>query len=300
LLLFLDESGTDHRVMPYEVNGGIALREQQLWSFVQDVAATQELCFGGALKDLAPEHEFKGKNLLAADKFRFARQGPAMSIAQRQELARAFLQRRVTDAAPRKAEFTAYGQACLAYVEELLALCGAYGVRVFASMVGQDAPASANPAALRRDLAFLFERYAYYIEDLRAAPVSPEPDAVGLLVFDELERAQCRRLLDRMESYFVRTENGRQRSQVIIPEPFFVHSDLTTGTQVADIIIYILNWAYRYGPMTGPTREELGGYCRQIQDLVYRTTREDTQGKPWTVWSVKYVDDLRGRDEREP
>lgn len=286
--------------MPYEVNGGIALREQQLWPFVQDVANTQELCFGGILKDLAPGHEFKAKNLLSADKFRFARQGATLPVVERQNLARAFLRRRETGGTPSRTEFTAYGQACLTYVEELLALCSSYGIRVFASMLGQDAPVSTAPVALRRDLAFLFERYAYYIEDLRADPVNPKPDTVGLLVFDELERAQCRRLLDRMESYFLRTQNGRERSQFIIPEPFFVHSDLTTGTQVADIVIYILNWAYRYGPMAGPTREELGGYCRKVQELVYRTTREDAQGRPWPVWGIKYVDDLRGRDEREP
>lgn len=299
MLLFLDESGTDHRDVPYEVNGGIAIRERDLWHFVQDVAATQERCFGGALRNLAPKHEFKAKNLLARDKFRFARQGSTLSIGERQELARTFLQRRVTGGTPRRAEFTAYGQACLSYVEELLHLCGDYQSRVFASIVDRDAPVSANPDALRRDMAFLFERYAYYIEDLRADSDAPEPGLVGLLVFDELERAQCQRLLNRMANYFLRTEKGRERSQLIIPEPFFVHSDLTTGTQVADIVIYVLNWAYRYGEMTGRTREELSPYCRQILPLRHMAVRTDEGGQGRQRWSITYVDDLRARDERE-
>ena len=33
-LLFLDESGHDHKQLPYEVRGGIALHARQLWPFV--------------------------------------------------------------------------------------------------------------------------------------------------------------------------------------------------------------------------------------------------------------------------
>jgi hypothetical protein len=32
-LLFLDESGHDHKQMPYEVRGGVALQDSQLWPF---------------------------------------------------------------------------------------------------------------------------------------------------------------------------------------------------------------------------------------------------------------------------
>ena len=34
-LLFLDESGHDHRHMPYEVRGGVALHVSQLWPFIR-------------------------------------------------------------------------------------------------------------------------------------------------------------------------------------------------------------------------------------------------------------------------
>ncbi|HTU89082.1 MAG TPA: hypothetical protein VMF69_03195 [Gemmataceae bacterium] len=36
-LLFLDESGHDHKQMPYEVRGGIAFQDSQLWSFSADL-----------------------------------------------------------------------------------------------------------------------------------------------------------------------------------------------------------------------------------------------------------------------
>ena len=34
-LLFMDESGHDHRNCPYEVRGGVALHAGRLWPFVQ-------------------------------------------------------------------------------------------------------------------------------------------------------------------------------------------------------------------------------------------------------------------------
>ena len=88
---------------------------------------------------------------------------------------------------------------------------------------------------MRRDYAFFFERFFYYLEDIST-------NEMGLIVFDELEKAKCRILIGQLESYFLETEKGYQRSARIVPEPFFVHSDLTTIVQLADIVAYSLNW----------------------------------------------------------
>ena len=293
MLLFLDETGTDHKAMPYEVTGGVAVPEGQLWDFVQDAMWLQEDCFGGRLRDLAPGREFKAKQLLSKDIFKFAAQGPDMQRAARRDLARQFLRRGVDHESPRRDEFTAYGQACICYVGELLQLCGVHDLRVFAVAVDRDAPRSRNLDALRRDISFLFERYYYYLEDMGG-------DGRGLIVFDELERSLCRGLIGRMESYFLNTHKGRARSQLIIPEPFFVHSDLTTGIQLADLVVYIINWGYRYGKMDGATRPELEGMAKTLTGLVHKSVRPDADGSgnEWAVWSIKHVDDLRARDER--
>lgn len=291
MLLFLDESGTDHKGPPYEVVGGIAVRERDLWNFVQAVSAVEVECFGGHLGEIAPEKEFKAKDILAKDKFRFADQGPPMPAERRAALARKFLERGRAHETPRRDEFTAYGQALLAYVGRLLEVAVHFDLKVFASIVDAAAPTPTDEEALRRDYAFLFERFFYYLEDL-------SPDERGLIVFDELERSQCRRTIRRMAAYFSRTQKGRDRASRIIPEPFFVHSDLTTGIHTADIVVYVINWAYRFGPMTGTVREELGSYATQVRDMVYRTRRYDEEGKEWPIWSVKYLDDLRPVDER--
>ena len=56
---------------------------------------------------------------------------------------------------------------------------------------------------------------------------------------------QAHLLLDQMGAYFRRTSTGRMRAGRIVPEPFFVHSDLTTGILVADLAAYILSWNVR-------------------------------------------------------
>lgn len=39
-LLFMDESGHDHKVVPYEVRGGICLQIGRLWPFIQAIQAS--------------------------------------------------------------------------------------------------------------------------------------------------------------------------------------------------------------------------------------------------------------------
>ena len=45
-LLFLDESGHDHKQMPYEVRGGVALHVSKLWPFVRAVQQLELDAFG--------------------------------------------------------------------------------------------------------------------------------------------------------------------------------------------------------------------------------------------------------------
>ncbi len=61
-LLFLDESGHDHRQMPYEVRGGVALHAGEVWPFVQDVQRLELQCFGIQLSEF--QKELKGCKLL--------------------------------------------------------------------------------------------------------------------------------------------------------------------------------------------------------------------------------------------
>ncbi len=81
----------------------------------------------------------------------------------------------------------------------------------FASVVDLDAPRSRRDF-LRKDYAYLFERY-YFLED---------QDALGLVVFDELERTRSHLLVDQMARYFGHEGRGEVRAGRVVPEPFFV------------------------------------------------------------------------------
>ena len=81
---------------------------------------------------------------------------------------------------------------------------------------------------------------------------------MGLLVMDEVEKTEDRRFVQRLHDYFVKTANGRERSRWIVPSPFFVSSDMALPVQVADVVIYTLNWGYRHpAEMTALTRPEI-------------------------------------------
>lgn len=297
MLFFIDESGHDHGDAPYEVLAAIAVPEAELWNLIQAVRAAETEFFGAHLSDLGVE--FKGNKLLKKKTFRLAEQGPLIDINVRRDLTREFLQKgwREAQGGPPEArsrdEFTAYGQAVLVFVERVLKICASHHAKTFAALVSKHARPPSAPDMLRRDYAFLFQRFYYYLEDRSATEM-------GLVVFDELEKAKSRILIQQMERYFLETGKGYQRSSRILPEPFFVHSDLTTAVQLADIAAYCFNWGTRLNKMTEPTRPEIERFSQIAFDMRYVGKRFDEKdGNEWPVYGVFYLDDLRPRQERE-
>lgn len=141
-----------------------------------------------------------------------------------------------------------------------------------------------SPEHLRKDYAYLFERFFYFLEDIN-------PAASGIVVFDELEKSKSHILLGQMDRYFKYTTKGKQRSGKIIPEPFFVHSDLTTGIQIADLVAYIVSWGFRTKDM--PRREELGEFVKSICQLRHRAVRAVDNNPNFVIWSIGLIKDLR-------
>jgi hypothetical protein len=101
-----------------------------------------------------------------------------------------------------------------------------------------------------------------------------------------------------MRAYFVDTAVGKLRASRIVPEPLFVHSDLTTLVQVADLLAYVIVWSVRVGTMARPARPELAPFGRTVMGLRHHAVRERS-GQPFYVWSFAVIDDLRSRAERE-
>ena len=284
--LFIDESGQDHRESPYEVLAGIAVEDRDLWNLVKAMQEAELRHFG--VRYSAGERELKAKKLLKRKTYRQAAQMPPFEEEERRELAQQCLE---LGEVVGKRELAALAQAKLAYVREVFDICARFRCKVFASIVDTNSPRP-NPSHLRKDYAYLFERFFYFLED-------KETSASGIIVFDELEKSQSHILLDQMDRYFKLTAKGRQRASQIIPEPFFVHSDLTTGIQIADLVAYIVSWGIRFEGMQEPARAELNDLGNQVCRLRHRAVREVDNNPNYIIWSFSVITDLRAKDEKE-
>ena len=249
--LFVDESGQDHRESPCEVLAGVAVEDRDLWNLVQSLQEAEVRHFGTRYS--AGERELKAKKLLKAKTYKLAAILPLLSAEERRAMAKSALEAGETAG---RQELAGLAQAKLAYATDVLNICARYRCKSFASIVDKDSPRP-SPNHLRKDYAYLFERFFYFLEDREAAPS-------GVIVFDELDRSQSHILLSQMDRYFKFTARGKQRAGQIIPEPFFVHSDLTTGIQLADLIAYIISWGVRVGGMKQAVRAELTGLAEQV------------------------------------
>jgi hypothetical protein len=296
MLFFIDESGHDHGEAPYEVLAAVAIRERDLWNLIQAIRNAEVEFFGLHMAQVGLE--LKGRKLLKRKIIRFASEGPRLEPDERRKLAQNLLKKgwqrsqgdKVDDV--KFNELVAYGQAVIAFTRRVFELATRYKAKTFAGIVGLNAPCHADASYLRKDYAYLFERFYYYMEAVSA-------EEMGLVVFDELEKAQSRILLGQLENYFLESEKGYERSARIVPEPFFVHSDLTTVVQIADVAAYCLNWGLRLKGMTEPTRPEMEPMARMVYDMKFVGKWYDEasqQEKP--LYGIFYVDDLRPKRER--
>lgn len=282
--LFVDESGQDRRESPYEVLAGVAVEDRDLWNLIRALREAEVRCFGKRYTE--GRDELKARKLLKTKVFRHARLIEPLPPEERCELARRCLENGKTAGVR---EWAGLAQAKIAYVAEALEICSRFRCRAFASIVDTAAPRSGRDR-LRKDYAYLFERFFYFLEDV-------DGGSTGALIFDELERVQSHILVEQMSSYFQGTHRGRARASRIIPEPFFVHSELTTGVQIADLVAYVISWAFRIPPMKEPAREELKPMAARIAQMRHKAVRDKMGNPAFVIWSFAWINDLRAREE---
>ena len=283
--LFIDESGHDRSASPYEVLAGVAIEDRSLREVIGRLHEAEISAFGRRYSD--GRRELKGKVLLKKKVYRHRDLDTELDVADVPTLARAALDKGAgADARMLKA----LAIAKIDYVASVFEICAQLGCRAFASIVETDARPTSG-GGLRKDYAYLFERFFYFLEDNAASEQ-------GIVVFDELEKSKSHLLIDQMHRYFADTAVGRYRANRIIPEPFFVHSDLTTGVQIADLVAYVISWGFRMPRMTKEARAELSVLANQIAGLRYRATRERFGNPDFQIWSFAHITDLRTQAER--
>jgi len=285
-LIFIDESGQDHRYSPYEVLAGVAIHDSALWELIQSIKIVEQRYFGDYYKQR--HTELKARNLLKSKTFRLASQLPKIDDADLPDLAQACLRQGSNTS---RLELTALAQARLTYTQQVLRLCQSMNCRTFASIVDYDSAKQqlefedfSHMGFLRKDYSFLFERFFYFLEDI-------SPSEMGIIVFDELDRSKSHILYEQLSQYFVQTHKGKQRASQIIPEPFFVHSELTTGIHLADLVAYVILWGFRINNLTKPRREELQPWVEIACNMRYQATRiiPDIGTEPANIWSFAII-----------
>ncbi|MFA4838417.1 MAG: DUF3800 domain-containing protein [Candidatus Neomarinimicrobiota bacterium] len=276
---FIDESGIDRRNSPYEVLCGVAIEDRDLWNIVSQLKNVEEQLLGTRYS--GQKREIKGSKFLKKKVFKQAASFDSIHIDERTLLAKQCIENgSIAD----RRQMAALSQSKLDYIRKLLEICSQFHVKIFASISSEPIRETDDEAdgLLRRDYVYAFERMYYYLEDKKR-------EDQGIIVFDELEKSKSHVLVFQLENYFKKTAKGRTRSGLVIPEPFFVHSDLTTGIQIADIIAYIISWGFRLRGMTKPVRRELDEFVKLLEPLKYSTTR-DVEGHPDAlIWSVIFV-----------
>ena len=296
MLMFIDESGHDRREMPCEVLAGVAIAEDNLWNLVKAVRSAEKDHFGDYLRNLRLG-EVKAKALLKRKRFKSAERPVVIEEAELVPLAYRALSKGMvaskegrSESGATERELVAYSRSVLRFVDEVLDIAARHSVQVFAAVVSSEA---IRPEAdvLRKDYVYLFERYFYFLETL-------PPRERGLIVFDELERSQAHLLVQQMAAYFLGTKTGRYRSSRVVPEPFFVHSELTTGIFLADLAAYVLGWGWRLNRMAEPARVELRGYADKLHDMQFQGQKAGPGEKAIDLYGLVYLTDLRGKWER--
>ena len=223
--------------------------------------------------------------------FRLAEQSGPIPEQERSALLHSLYQKNKRKENPTRRELSALGQASLTYVNALLDLCETHQVRVFGSVFPCDGIPTQG-TQLRKDYAYLFQRVYLHLRTVSETEK-------GIIVFDELDKSQSLVLMQQMRRYFLDTKHGKERGKHIIPEPFFVHSDLTTATQVADIIAYIINYGishFHWEHLVGhkkriyerkpPTRKEMEPFGKKVQQLQFNAVAKGAQRRSQPSFSM--------------
>ncbi|MHB1561162.1 MAG: DUF3800 domain-containing protein [Isosphaeraceae bacterium] len=284
-LLFLDESGHDHKSMPYEVRGGVAIHAGELWPFVRAVQRLELDAYGTELSLF--RKELKGATLLDKDRFRWAAQGPPMAAEERRKHCRGFLTRGLEKKPPSRPEFTAYGQGCLEMARGLFQALADRRAVLFAVAIPRTTirpPTYQAEEYLRKDQVFLLERFFYFLESHKQH---------GLLVLDEVDKTADRDFVKRLQRYFAATATGRYRSQWIVPAPFFVASDMAYPIQAADLCIYCVNWGFRLPSlgMDAEVRSDVADEFRPWLDRLQFRGEGYRHGSVFKSFGIAFVSD---------
>jgi hypothetical protein len=153
-ILFIDESDHDGKESPYEVLAGVAVEDRDLWNLIRAIQLAETDCFGRRYSN--GPRELKAKKLLKTKVYRHAKMRALFDPSEQRELAHSCLDQ---GEAATPDQLAALGQAKIEFVRRALILCAQHHCRAFASIVTRQAQRTKSDLFLRKDYAYLFERF---------------------------------------------------------------------------------------------------------------------------------------------
>jgi hypothetical protein len=275
--LFIDEPGDHQLTSPYGLLSGIAVEDQQVWTLARKLRDAQEQYFGAQLITA------DGSYLTAETMLGEEVGGIGTELVEfRNLMTRSPLAATRLFESEDAADTGAIAEAMVDYCDFALGLAKDFGAAAFAMFFPVDAITVQLGTQLRKDYAFLFERYYHYVS-------TAKNPSIGILVMPRNAREQTYVSHQAMIDYATKTTNGRIRSQIIVPNPLYVDGYLSIVHQLVDIFSHVSRWSVRLQNMSADSRSDMSSLAARCMDL--RFSYKSENGKK--DWSFKYIDELR-------
>lgn len=168
------------------------------------------------------------------------------------------------------------------YASEVLILCRQGGGIAFAIIEPkptQEAFESLNQLILPKSYKYLFERIGKCCLGINL-------QEKGLMIFDSQDMRKNEILSRRMSNFFYRSKAGVFMNN-IIPEPYFVSSNICYGIQIADLIAYIVGQRFA-------GRTELIPLYKQIKEIEFQCLDDDIE---YPIHGIKHIKEESPKEE---
>ncbi len=165
------------------------------------------------------------------------------------------------------------------YANEILRLCRQQNGIAFAII--EERPTQEQIDAAEEYL--LPRGYIYLFERINICCSQINENEKGILIFDSQDMRKNEILSKQIGGFFHKSKKGFSLNQ-IVPEPYFVSSNICYGIQLADLIAYIVGHKFAH-------RNELKPFYDQIKEFQFSHQDEENE---YTKYGIKLLKSQQG------
>lgn len=156
-----------------------------------------------------------------------------------------------------------------------------YDVKAFAMITSADSSKVVFTGRLRKDYSYLFERFYNFLNSLSNGNI-------GMIVMEGTKSDDAIIKKNNITEYFLKTNNGRIRSKLIMPEPLMANGYIDKIFQLTQLLGFVVSWGVRLQGMTVPRRHDLNDLVAAFNNMRF-SYRLQNGNKDW---SFKFISDV--------